>query len=79
MDWENRSKIAATAQKKTISNKTNFCSNTVFSPYFESGAKKIHAAKPIDYPLHFLLRRYQNKFSDLTSKIMKMREQISKT
>ena len=40
--------------------------------------KKIHAAKPLAFSLHFLFRRDQNHYSNLTSKIMKMREQILK-
>ena len=56
----------------------NFCSNTVFSLYFKFRAKKIHAAKPLAFSLHFLFRRDQNHYSNLTSKIMKMCEQILK-
>ena len=37
---------------------------------------KIHAAKPFAFSLHFLFRRDQNHHSNLTSKIMKMCEQI---
>ena len=78
MDWENhlekksdqktgktvknQSEIAA-CEQKTTSEKANFCSNTVFSLYSTS--------------LHFLFRRDQNHFSNLTSK-MKMCEQILK-
>ena len=58
--------------------KANFCSNTIFSLYFKIGAKKIHAAKPLAFSLHFLFRRDQNHRSILTSKIMKMCEQILK-
>ena len=64
--------------KKTTSEKANFCSNTVFSLYFKIRAKKIHAAKPLAFSLHFLFRRDQNHHSNLTSKIMKMCEQILK-
>ena len=35
-------------------------------------AKKFHAAKPLTFWLHFLFRRDQNHYSNLTSKIMKM-------
>ena len=38
--------------------------------------KKIHAAKPLAFSLHFLFRRDQNHYSNLTSKIMKKCEQI---
>ena len=74
---KNQSQIAA-CEQKTTSEKTNFCSNTNFSLYFKFEAKKIHAAKPLAFSLHFLFRRDQNQYSNLTSKIMKMCEQILK-
>ena len=74
---KNQSEIAA-CEKKTTSEKANCCSNTVFSLYFNIRAKKIHAAKPLAFSLHFLFRRDQNHYSNLTSKIMKMCEQILK-
>ena len=74
---KNQSEIAA-CEQKTTSEKANFRSNTVFSLYFKIGAKKIHAAKPLAFSLHFLFRRDQNHYSNLTSKIMKMCEQILK-
>ena len=74
---KNQSEIAA-CEQKTTSEKANFCSNSVFSLYFKFGAKKIHAAKPLAFSLHFLFRRDQNHYSNLTSKIMKMCEQILK-
>ena len=92
MDWENHlqknpiqkiektvknSEIAA-CEQKTTTEKPNFCSNTVFALYFKIRAKKIHAAKPLAFSLHFLFRRDQNHHSNLTSKIMKMCEQILK-
>ena len=93
MDWENyleknlnrkieknsknQSEIAA-CEQKTTTEKPNFCSNTVFSLYFKIRAKKFHAAKPLAFSLHFLFRRDQNHHSNLTSKIMKMCEQILK-
>ena len=94
MDWENhleknsiqkiekkvknQSEIAACKQK-TTTEKTNFSSNTVFSLYFKIGAKKKHAAKPLAFSLHFLFRRDQNHYSNFTSNIIKMCEQILKT
>ena len=93
MDWENQlennpiQKTKKTvkikvklphANKKTTREKANFCSNTIFSLYFKIRAKKIHAAKPLAFSLHFLFRRDQNHHSNLTSKIMKMCEQILK-
>ena len=74
---KNQSEIAACEQKTTIE-QANFCSNTVFSLYFKFRAKKCHAAKPLAFSLHFLFRRDQNHYSNLTSKIMKMCEQILK-
>ena len=64
--------------KKTTTDKANFCSNTVFSLYSKIRAKKFHAAKPLAFSLHFLFRRDQNHYSNLTSKIMKMCEQTLK-
>ena len=72
-----KSEIAA-CEQKTTTEKPNFCSNTVFSLYFKIRAKKIHAAKPLAFSLHFLFRRDQNHYSNLTSKIMKMCQQILK-
>ena len=74
---ENQSEIAA-CEQKTTSEKANFCSHTVFSLYFKFRAKKFHAAKPLAFSLHFLFRRDQNHYSNLTSEIMKMCEQILK-
>ena len=74
---KNQSEIAA-CEQKTISEKANFCSNTVFSLYFKIRAKNIHAAKPLAFSLHFLFRRDQNHYSNLTSKIMKMCEDLKK-
>ena len=93
MDWENhlekksdpknrknsknQSEIAA-CEQKTTTEKPNFCSNTTFALYFKIRAKKFHAAKPLAFSHHFLFRRDQNHYSNLTSKIMKMCEQILK-
>ena len=74
---KNQSEIAA-CEQKTTTEKPNFSSSTVFSLYFKSRAKKIHAAKPLAFSLFFLFRRDQNHHSNLTSKIMKMCEQILK-
>ena len=85
MDWDNHleknpiQKIEkAVCEQKTTIEKSNFCSNTVFSLYFKIRAKKFHAAKPLAFSLHFLFGRDQNHHSNLTSKIMKMCEQIFK-
>ena len=74
---KNQSEIAA-CEQKTTSEKANFCSNTVLSLYFKFRAKKFHAAKSLAFSLHFLFRRDQNHYSNLTSKIMKICEQIFK-
>ena len=92
MDWENHleknpirksEKVKVRVKmphvnKKTTTEKPNFCSNTVFSLYFENRATKIHATKSLAFSLHFLFRRDQNHYSNLTSKIMKMCDQILK-
>ena len=74
---KNQSEIAA-CEQKTTSEKRIFCSNTVFSLYFKFRAKQFHAAKTLAFLLHFLFRRDQNHYSNLTSKMMKMCEQILK-
>ena len=72
-----QSEIAACGQK-TTTEKAKFCSNTLFSLHFKITAKKFPAAKPLAFSLHFLFRCDQNHYSNLTSKIMKMCEQILK-
>ena len=62
--------------QKTTSEKANFCSNTVFSLYFKIRVEKFHATKPLASSFHFLFQRDQNTYSNLTSEIMKMCEQI---
>ena len=74
---ENQSEIAA-CEQKTTTEKANFCSNTVISLYFKFRVKKFYAAKPLAFSLQVLFRRDQNHYSNLTSKIMKMCEQILK-
>ena len=74
---KNLSEIAA-CERRTSSEKANFCSNNVFSLYFKFRAKKLHVPKPLAFSLLFLFRRDQNHYSNLTSKIMKMCEQIFK-
>ena len=71
-------KEIAACEQKNNSEKANFCSNTVFSLYFKIRAKKFHAGKPLKFSLHFLFRRDQNHYSNLTSKIMKSCEQTLK-
>ena len=64
--------------KKTTSEKANFCSNSVFSHYFKIRAKNFRPQNHSLFSLHFLFRRDQNHFSNLTSKTMKLCEQILK-
>ena len=79
-NWKNskNQKEIAACEQKTSSGKANFCSNTIFSLYFKNRAKKFHAAKQLAFSLHFLFRRDQSHYSNLTSKIMKKCEQILK-
>ena len=65
---KNQSEIVA-CEQQTTTEKANFCSNTVFSLYFTIRAKNFHAAKPIAISPHFLFRRDQNHYSNLTSKM----------
>ena len=78
--WKNSKNQSETdaCEQKTTSEKANFCSDTVFSLYCKIGAKKFHAAKLFPFSLHFLFQRDQNHYSNLTSKIMKICEQILK-
>ena len=64
-------------EQKQLTRKQLFV-QTPFSHYFKIRAKKIHVAKPPTFSLNFLFRRDQNHYSNLTSKIMKMCEQILK-
>ena len=73
---KNQSEIAA-CEQKPLARKRIFA-QTPFSHYFKFRAKKFHATKPLAFSLHFLFRRDQNHYSNLTSKIMKMCEQIFK-
>ena len=75
---KNQIEIAA-CEQKTFSEKANVCSNTIFSLYFQISLKKIPAAKPFAFLLSFLFQRDQNYYSNLTSQIMKVCEQILKT
>ena len=93
MDWENHlEKSRSKKSKKTVKikvklphvNKKPLARNRIVvqTPFSHSTLKleqkKIHAAKPLAYSLRFLFRRDQNHYSNLTSKIMKMCEQILK-
>ena len=73
---KNQSEIAA-CEQKTTTEKPNFCSNTVFSLTLKLERKSF---KPQNHSLSllFLFRLDQNHYSKLTSKIMKMCEQILK-
>ena len=70
-------KEIAACEQKAKTEKANLV-QTQFSHYFKIRLKTTHAAKPLASSLHFLFRRDQNHYSNLTSKIMKMCEQILK-
>ena len=55
---KNQSEIAAREQK-ILSDKANFSSNAVSHSNFKIRVKKIHAAKPLGFSLHFMFRRDQ--------------------
>ena len=63
--------------KKALARKRIFV-QTQFSLFFKFRAKNFHAAKPLAFSLQFLFRRDQNHYCNLTSKIMKMYQQIFK-
>ena len=79
MDWENhleknpiqkieknsknQSEIVA-CEQKIISEKANFCSNTVFARYFKIKVKILAGTKSLVFSLHFLFRRDQNLYSN---------------
>ena len=69
--------MATCEQKKPLARNLIFV-QTPFSHYFKTRAEKFHAAKSLAFSLRFLFRRDQNTYFILTSKIMKMREQILK-
>ena len=94
MDWEKHfeknpiQKIEKTVKKKTVklphvnkkplARKRIFVQTLFFHYTLNLERKKNHAAKPLAFSLHFLFRRDQNHYSNLTSKIIKMCEQILK-
>ena len=63
--------------KKPVARKRIFV-ETPFSHSTLNREKKFHAAKPLAFSLHFRFWRDRNHNSNLTSKIMKMCEQIFK-
>ena len=63
--------------KKPLARKPIFV-QTLFSHSTLKLERKIHAAKQLAFSVHFLFRRDQNHYSNLTSKIKKMCEQILK-
>ena len=80
-DPENRKTVKIRVKLPHV-NKKPLPRNRIFAQtpfsHFKIRAKKNHAAKPLAFSLHFLFRRDQNHYSNLTSKIMKMCEQILK-
>ena len=90
MDWENHLEKNP-MQKKSKKNSKNQSeidtfeqknqkreSEFLFKHYFKIRAKKFYAAKTLAFSFHFLFRRDENRYSNLTSKIMKKCEQIFK-
>ena len=92
MDWENHlensiQKIEKTVKvklklphvnKEALARKRNFVQTPFSHSTLKLERKKIHVLRPLAFSLHFLFRRDQNHYSNLTSKIMKMCEQILK-
>ena len=90
MDWENhleKNPIQKTEKTVKIKVKLPHVNNKplagkqifVQTPFSHSTlfrAKKFHATKPLAFSLHFPFWLDQNHYSNLTSKIMKMCEQI---
>ena len=62
--------------KKPLARKRIFVQTPFSLSTLKLERKKIHAAKPLASSLHFMFWRGQNHHSNLTSKIMKMCEQI---
>ena len=90
MDWENNlEKIQSKklkikvklphVNKKQVSRKRIFVQTPFSHSTLKLERKKFYTAKPLAFSLHFLFRRDQNHYSNLTSKIIKMCEQILKT
>ena len=91
MDWENHleknpiQKIEKTVKinvklphvnKKPLARNRIFVQKRFSHSTLNLEQKKFHVAKPLAFSLHFMFRREQNHYSNLTSKIMKMCEQI---
>ena len=65
--------------KKPLARKRIFVQTPFSHSTLTLERKRNHAPKPLAFSLHFLFRRDQNHYSNLTSKIIKMCEQILKT
>ena len=72
---KNQSEIAP-CEQKPLARKRIFVQTPFSHSTLQWEWKKFHAAKPLAVSLHFLFRRDQNHHSNLTSKIIKMCEQI---
>ena len=64
--------------KKPLVRKRIFVQTLFFHSTSELEQKKFHAAKQLAFSLQLLFRLDQNHYSNLTSKIMKLCEQIFK-
>ena len=65
--------------KKSLARKPIFVQTPFSHSTLTLERKNVTPQKPIAFSLHFLFGRDQNHYSNLTSKIMKMCEQILKT
>ena len=63
---------------KKLARKRTFVQTPFSQSTLKLDWKNFHATKPLAFSLHVLFRRDQNHYHNLTSKIMKMCEQISK-
>ena len=79
-NWKNSKNQSenAACEQKSLARKRIFVQTPFSCSTLKLEQKKFHAAKPLAFSLHFLFRRDQNHHSNLTSKIMKMCEQILK-
>ena len=61
-------KVKLTHVNKKLARKRIFVRTPFSHSTLKSEQKNIHAAKPLAFSLHFLFRREQNHYSNLTSK-----------
>ena len=79
MDWKTRLKKVTLPHVNSKSQKRKrIFVQTPFSHSTSSRVIKVHDAKPLAFPLHFLFQRDQYHHFDSTSKLMKIWEKILK-